>query len=102
VPVVGTNLGGTAELVRHERNGLLFEVDDADDLARQLQRLLDEPELLPRLRLAENPFRTAENDYERAVELYGSLVAVGRDPAAPIDIDDAVAATVGAGVGFLT
>jgi glycosyltransferase involved in cell wall biosynthesis len=74
VPVIGTNLGGTAELVRHERNGLLFAVDDAMDLARQLQRLLDEPDLLPRLRLAEPAFRTAEQDAERVAELYESLL----------------------------
>jgi glycosyltransferase involved in cell wall biosynthesis len=74
VPVVGTNLGGTAELVKHEVNGLLFAVDDADDLARQLQRLLDEPTLLERLRHAENRFRTVDDDVERVERLYRSLV----------------------------
>jgi glycosyltransferase involved in cell wall biosynthesis len=49
VPVVGSSIGGIAELVRHDQNGLLFETGNARDLAAQLQRLLDEPDLTARL-----------------------------------------------------
>ena len=45
VPVIASNLGGMAEYVRHEVNGFLFEPRNAADLARQMQRLLDAPEL---------------------------------------------------------
>ncbi len=45
-PVVVSAQGGMAELVRDEIDGLYFMPGDADDLARQLRRLLDEPELL--------------------------------------------------------
>ncbi|MBI5302407.1 MAG: glycosyltransferase family 4 protein [Chloroflexi bacterium] len=74
VPVIGSNLGGVAELVQHERNGLVFRVDDARDLARQLQRLLDEPDLLPRLRNAETVFRTFEQEVNQLSGLYRELV----------------------------
>lgn len=50
VPVVATDLGGMAELVLHETSGLLFGLNSAADLRRQLSRLLDEPHLLARLR----------------------------------------------------
>ncbi len=47
IPVVTAALGGMAELVRDGVDGLHFAAADSADLARQLQRLLDEPELLP-------------------------------------------------------
>ncbi len=50
VPVVASDLGGMAELVRHETNGLLFRAGDARDLRGTLLRLLDSPELRQRLR----------------------------------------------------
>lgn len=49
IPVIATNLGSMPELVKHNECGLLFEKDDMADLQRQIKRLLDEPELLPRL-----------------------------------------------------
>lgn len=48
-PVITSNIGGMAELVTHETDGLHFSVGDADDLARQLKRLLDDPSLLRQL-----------------------------------------------------
>ncbi len=47
--VVTADAGGMAELVQHEANGLLFRHRDENDLARQLQRLVDEPGLAERL-----------------------------------------------------
>jgi glycosyltransferase involved in cell wall biosynthesis len=74
VPIIGSNLGGVAEMVHHERNGLLFTVDDASDLARQLQRLLDEPDLLTRLRQRQITFRTLDDEVDQIDALYGELV----------------------------
>ena len=45
-PVIASDLGGMAELVRHGENGLLFAPGDANDLATQLQRLLENRSLL--------------------------------------------------------
>jgi glycosyltransferase involved in cell wall biosynthesis/MoaA/NifB/PqqE/SkfB family radical SAM enzyme len=44
VPVVTAAAGGMAELVRHEENGLLFRHREVGDLARQMQRLADDPD----------------------------------------------------------
>lgn len=49
VPVVTADYGGMGEYVQHEVNGLTFEHRDPADLARQMQRLLDEPGLAGRL-----------------------------------------------------
>jgi glycosyltransferase involved in cell wall biosynthesis len=48
-PVIASKLGGMAEMVHHDQNGLLFEPGNAADLAHQLKRLMDEPKLLQRL-----------------------------------------------------
>lgn len=49
VPVITADAGGMAEYVHHEVNGLLFRHRDPDDLARQMQRLADDPALAQRL-----------------------------------------------------
>jgi glycosyltransferase involved in cell wall biosynthesis len=75
VPVVGADLGGVAELVQHERNGLLHRPDNVDDLARQLQRLLDEPGLVGELRSGALPFRHVDDEIDQIVALYAEVAA---------------------------
>ncbi len=49
VPVIASNLGGMAEYVNDEVNGLLFRPRDPVALSRQMQRFVDDPELARRL-----------------------------------------------------
>lgn len=70
VPVVATALGGLTELVEHERNGLLVPPDDEAALTAALQRLLDEPDLLPRLRRDQLPFRTMDDEIADLIGVY--------------------------------
>jgi glycosyltransferase involved in cell wall biosynthesis len=42
-PVVATNVGGTAELVKHGVNGFIVPPKDSDSLARAVCTLLDDP-----------------------------------------------------------
>lgn len=48
-PVIASNLGGMAEVVEHEKNGLLFKAGDVVGLAASIERLTVEGELLNRL-----------------------------------------------------
>jgi glycosyltransferase involved in cell wall biosynthesis len=73
-PVVATRLGGMAELIEHNRNGLLFEVGSIGELTDQLQRLLDEPTLLPQLRAGIRSVPTIEEEVATLVSLYESLL----------------------------
>jgi glycosyltransferase involved in cell wall biosynthesis len=70
IPVVGSRLGGVAEIISHHVNGLLFAVDDAADLAAQLQRFLDEPDLRQGLARGAIPFQTVEQEVDRICGLY--------------------------------
>ncbi|MCW5753125.1 MAG: glycosyltransferase [Phycisphaeraceae bacterium] len=49
VPVVTADVGGMAEYVRHEVNGLLFRHRDRRSMAEQMQRMVDDPALAERL-----------------------------------------------------
>jgi glycosyltransferase involved in cell wall biosynthesis len=72
-PVIATDLGGMAEVVRHEVNGLLFPLGNSDGLADQLRRLVEEPDLLRRLRQGIGPVKTTEEDVEELESLYRAL-----------------------------
>jgi glycosyltransferase involved in cell wall biosynthesis len=75
LPVIVTNLGGMAELVEHEVNGLHFTLNDSYDLQRQLQRLITESELLPQLRDGIRPVRTIDQEMQDTVQLYQQVVS---------------------------
>jgi len=66
LPVVGSDIAGISEGIEHDRSGLLFSPGDAEDLARQLRRLYDDPALGPRLAAGAPRVRT---DAEEAVEM---------------------------------
>jgi glycosyltransferase involved in cell wall biosynthesis len=72
-PVVTSNLGGMSELVQHNENGLLFETGDSDDLTRQLQRLVDEPELAAALAKNARPVRMIDDEMAQILSLYESV-----------------------------
>jgi glycosyltransferase involved in cell wall biosynthesis len=73
VPVVGSDVGGISEFVRHEVNGLLFERGNVLDLARQMQRIIQEPALLPRLRAGVSPVKRIGQEMDELIAVYERL-----------------------------
>lgn len=73
IPVIATNLGGMAELVKHEVDGLLFGLNDSADLARQISRLIREPDLLPKLQAGIQPVATVDAEMNTLVEHYSRV-----------------------------
>ncbi|MDW8068906.1 MAG: glycosyltransferase family 4 protein [Anaerolineae bacterium] len=71
VPVLASDLGGMAEMVRHGVDGLLFRVGDARDLAARLRELIENPDLLPRLRAGIPSVWTLEQELGKLLEIYG-------------------------------
>jgi glycosyltransferase involved in cell wall biosynthesis len=49
LPVVSTDAGGVPAILTHDEHGLLAPVGQHEEVARQIARLLDEPELADRL-----------------------------------------------------
>lgn len=79
-PVVGTDLGGISEVIEHGENGLLFAVDDADDLASQLRRFVEEPDLIGEMRGKIGPARTISDSVDDLEKLYAEALGA-RKPA---------------------
>jgi glycosyltransferase involved in cell wall biosynthesis len=73
MPVIATNLGGMSEFVRPGKNGLLFALDDAEDLAVQLRTLIEDRSLLGRLRAGIEPVKTVGEYAGELIGLYGTL-----------------------------
>ncbi|MDW8068902.1 MAG: glycosyltransferase family 4 protein [Anaerolineae bacterium] len=73
-PVIASDMGGMSELVEHGKSGLLFTPGDVKDLRRQLQRLVDEPELVRRMSAAVPPVRTLDDEIRELEGLYRKLL----------------------------
>ncbi len=78
-PVVVSDIPANRELVQHEQNGLCVKLGDGVGFMQFFRRLMDEPELGPRLgtaaqRSMQDHFSVAKM-VERYVELYRSLAA---------------------------
>lgn len=54
-PVICSDIGGMAEKVVHEKNGLHFDVGNPNALQAAIRRAIDEPSLLNRLRMGIDP-----------------------------------------------
>jgi glycosyltransferase involved in cell wall biosynthesis len=74
LPVLGSNLGGVAELVRHEGDGLLVEPDSVEAWREGLLRLVREPGLLGRLRSGVRPPRRMSAVADEMLQLYTALL----------------------------
>jgi glycosyltransferase involved in cell wall biosynthesis len=84
-PVIASNLGGMADFVRHGENGLLFKAGDADDLASQIDWLVEDPSRLDLLRQPAVTIKTMGQDAadmeQRYLELIGAPAVSGRSEA---------------------
>ncbi len=93
-PQLVSNIGGMAELVRDGVDGLHFEVGDARDLARQIRRLQETPELYARLCSSFPRVKTMAEDAEEMESRYRVLACVIRGARANQPLECAGIATV--------
>lgn len=74
LPVISTNLGGMAEMVKHNQTGMVFELNNVEDLRLQIERLLDDPSLLKKFRANIPCTRTIDQEMEQVVEQYTKVL----------------------------
>jgi glycosyltransferase involved in cell wall biosynthesis len=74
IPVIGSNLGGIAERVEHEVNGLLVKPNSVKAWYGELQRLSQDRDLLMRLRAGISPPQGMEEVAETMKKLYRVLL----------------------------
>ncbi len=84
VPVITADYGGMSEYVHHEQNGLLFAHRDPDSLAREMQRLADDPGFAQRLgnkgylQSADGNVPDVQSHALAVEEIYRNLIAARR------------------------
>ena len=78
-PVIATNLGGMAEVIEHEKNGLLFEAGDVAGLASAIERLALDRKLLHQLAM-NAPKPKSISDYVTELKnIYDEVLIERRD-----------------------
>jgi phosphatidylinositol alpha-mannosyltransferase len=83
LPLVATDIPGYRAVARHDQEAILVPPDDAGALAEAVARILDEPELAARLRVA-GLARAAEHDWSAIAGRMRSIYAAAlarRNPA---------------------
>ena len=77
--VVGTDCGGVPEIIKHGETGLLFKPDDADDLAKKLQLLIEDKDYRMRLtnagKLDADVRFSEEQHFDRLQNILNGLVS---------------------------
>ena len=74
IPVAASAHGALCEKVRDGVDGLLLPPGDVAAWRAAMQRLLDDPDLLPRLRAGVRPPMTMEEHVDRLEALYAQIV----------------------------
>jgi glycosyltransferase involved in cell wall biosynthesis len=67
-----------SDVVRHEQDGLLFDSGDSVSLAQQLQRLIDDPALLARLKDGIGPVKSIADEMTTIQQIYHSAIEKSR------------------------
>lgn len=80
VPVLGSRLGGIAEWVTHEENGLLMPAGDAEAWARGLERFCADAELRDSLRAGVRPPPRMSAVAARMLEIYRESLTENSTP----------------------
>ena len=79
-PVIGSNLGGIAELVRHEEDGLLVEPENVRAWADALRRCAEDRDLLARLRKSAQLPRKMVDVADETAQLYHKHLNFSKRP----------------------
>lgn len=70
IPIITSDIGGMAELVKDGINGLLFRVGDYDDLRAKMEMIIEDPTILNRMEINPESVRSIEDDANFVEELY--------------------------------
>lgn len=77
LPIIGSNVGGIPDFVKHNVNGFLFQYDDVDDLKNKMLNFITNPSLIdcfkkniPKIKNMENHATEIESIYFKLIKKY--------------------------------
>ncbi|HEY8461643.1 MAG TPA: glycosyltransferase, partial [Blastocatellia bacterium] len=76
-PVIGSNLGGIAELIEHEVNGILVEPDSVEAWSNVIRRCYEDGALIESLRRGIRPPREMNAVAQEMLQLYEQVLGAG-------------------------
>ncbi|MHA1305361.1 MAG: glycosyltransferase, partial [Candidatus Heimdallarchaeaceae archaeon] len=74
IPIITTNIGGMAEYVKNEVNGLTFERNNVEDLLDKINQFIKKPELIKKLGNNSIEVQSAREHTKRVLALYDKLL----------------------------
>ena len=74
-PVIASDVGGISEFVQHEINGLLFERGNSEDLSLILRRIIDNPELIKKLKSGILKVKDIDEEVDELELIYLKLIS---------------------------
>lgn len=74
IPVITSNIGGMAELVKDGINGYTFEVGNSKSLKKVIEKIIIDPRILNSLQSSRESVVTIENDVKSIIEIYKELL----------------------------
>ena len=74
IPVITSDIGGMAELVKDGVNGLLFRVGDSDDLREKMEMIIKDPTIMNSMETDPESIRSIEDDANFVEDIYRRLI----------------------------
>ena len=74
VPIITSNIGGMAELINRFGSGLLFEVENAEDLSKKMRLLISKHELRQELTGKASQIKTMYQNANELEQIYSNLL----------------------------
>ena len=75
MPVITSDVGGMAELVKDKASGLLFNVGDSEDLYRKIMMLIENPGLMRESSANIPSIKSIEENAQGLPSIYQDLMA---------------------------
>lgn len=81
-PIIGSNLGGIPELVKNNKNGLIYKYNNVDELTEKMNKLFEDKNLADELgkeakKIAEEEF-SKERYYTEIMNIYEGVIKNGK------------------------
>lgn len=73
LPIIAPKIGGFTDFIAHMVNGLIYETASVQSLTEALERIIDKPQIIDKLRNGIPKMKTIEDNTKELFEIYSQL-----------------------------